>query len=144
MRGTLVGSTSPSQFREIRHHLPTDETTHQCCRREKPIVGSQHGEYRRNAHVQKDVDPFRSHYLNNRYPEGIAELDRLSASSFHHSSSYHRSLRPKETDHPSAQSTARASLNGSTKLRFCTSLFLRDEEMFFSWGRCRRSKVDIS
>ena len=118
MRGTSVGSTGPSQFRESRPHLSTDETTHHYCRRAKPTVGSQHGEYRRNSHVRKDVDPFKSHYLNDRYPEGIAELDRLSASSCHHSSNYRRSLRPEETDHPSAQSTARASLNSSTRVRF--------------------------
>ena len=70
------------------------------------------------AHVRKYVNPFKSHYLNNRYPKGIAELDRLSASSYHHSSSYRRSLRPEETDHPSAQSTARASLNGLTRVHF--------------------------
>ena len=113
-----MGSIGPSQFRESRHHLSSDEMTHQCCRRAKPIVGSQHGEYHRNSHVQKDVDPFKSHYLNNRYPEGIAKLDRLSASSCYHSSSYSRSLRPEETNHPSAQSIARASLNGSTRVCF--------------------------
>ena len=113
-----MGSTGPSQLRESRHHLSIDETAHQCCRRAKPTVGSQHGKYSRNAHVQKDVDPFKSHYLNDRYPEGITELDRISASSCHHSSSYRRSLCPKETDYPFAQSTARASLTAFTRVHF--------------------------
>ena len=110
-----MGSTGPSQFRESQNHLPIDEMTHQCCRTEKPIVGSQHGEYSRNAHVRKDVDPFKSHYLNNRYPEGIAELDLLSASSCHHSTNHCRILCPEKTNHPVAQSTARASMIDSTE-----------------------------
>ena len=100
-----MGSIGSSQLGESQHYFPTDETTHQCCRRAKPVFGSQHGEYCRNAHVRKDVDPFKSHYLNDQYQEGIAELERLSASPFHHSSSDYQNLRPKETDHPSAQST---------------------------------------
>ena len=117
MRGSSMGSTGPSQLRESQHHLPTDEMTHQCCRRAKQLVGSQHGEHRRNAHVQKDVDPFKSHYPNNRYPEGIAELDRLSASPCHHSTNHCRSLRPEKTNHPVAQSPVRPSMIDSTEFQ---------------------------
>ena len=118
MAGTSVGSTGPPQFRASRHPLSSNEMTHHCCRRTKPTVGSQHGKHSRNDHVRKDVDPFKSYNLNDRYPEGITELDRLSASSGHHSSSYRRSLCPKETDHSVTQSPARASLIASTRVCF--------------------------
>ena len=124
--------------------FPTDEMTHQCCRRAKQLVGSQHGEHRRNAHVRKDVNPFKSHYLNNRYPEGIAELEWLSASSCHHSTSHCRSLRPEETNHPSAQSTIRASLNGSTRVHFLYLPISSGRRNVLFVGDMYKDQVDIS
>ena len=112
-----MGSTGPSQLRESRHHLATDETTHQCCRRAKQLVGSQHGEHRINSHVRKDVDPFKSHYLNDRHPESLTKLDRFSASPSHHSTSHCRSLRPEKTNHPVAQSPVRPSMIDSTEFQ---------------------------
>ena len=118
MRGSSVGSASPSKLREGRQHLSADETTPRCCRRTKPTVGSQHGAHCRNAHGRKDVDTIKPNYSKDRHPESLADMDRFSASSGHHSSSHCRGMRPEEADYSSAQSTAGAKLKDSTKSSF--------------------------
>ena len=43
----------------------------------------------------------------------------------------------EKTDYQTSQPTT---INSKGQKEFCTSLFLRDEETFCSWGRCWRSK----
>ena len=134
-----MGATGSSKPRKGRCHLPPDEMTHRCSSRSKPSFRPQYGENSRSPHFRKDVSPIKFNNINDRHPKRFTKLDGLSASPCHHSSGHRRSLRPEETNHPSAQSTAIAIFNGSTELHFCTSLFLLDEETFCSWGRCRTS-----
>ena len=140
MSSSSVGATGSSKPRKGRCHLPPDEMTHRRSRRVEPSFRPQYGENRRSPHFRKDASPIKFNNINDRHPKRFTKLGRLLASSGYHNSNYHRSLCPKETDHPAAQSPARASLTASARVHFCTSLFLRDEETFCSWGRCRRSK----
>ena len=137
-RSTLVGATSSSQLRESRHHLPIDETTHRHSRRAEPVSGPQHGKDSRSPHLGEDVGPVQLNHINHRHPESFAELDRFPTSPRHNSPNHRRSLCTEKTDHQTSQPT-KITIETSQK-QFCTSLFLRDEETFCSWGRCRRSK----
>ena len=120
---------------KCRCHLPLDEMTHRHSSRAEPSFRPQYGENRRSPHFRKDVSPIKFNNINDRNPKIFTNLDGLSASPCHHSSDHRRSLRPEETNHPSAQSTAIAILNVLTELHFFVPpCFFRTKKHFVRGG----------
>ena len=140
---TSVGAPSYPQLGKSWHHLPADEMTYWDCKGEGPVYGSQHGEDSWSLHFIEDVDLIRLDQTHHRHPENIAKLDRFPTSHSSDSPSNCRSLCTKKTDHQTSQPMMIKAQNNDYLDRqgnFGTSLGLRDEETFCSWGRCWRSK----
>ena len=116
--------------------------TYRDCRGEGPIYVSQHGENHRSLHFRKDVDLINPDHTYHQHPEYFAKLDTFPTSPRSNSTSHCRSLCTAATDHQTSQpmKTRQITVTLETRGIFCTSLFLWDEEMFCSRGRCRRSK----
>ena len=138
-----MGAASYPQFRKSKHHLSIDKMTYRDCIGEGPIYGSWHGEDSRSLHIRKDVDPIKPDHTYHQHPKDSTKLDRFPTSPRSNSTSHCRSLCTEATDHQTSQpmKTRQIIVTIETRGIFCTYLFLRDEETFCSWGRCRKSKL---
>ena len=96
----------PSQLGESRQHLSADEETPWYCGRTQSDVGPHHGNYCRNDNGREDVGPLKSYYSDHRHSESFADMDRLSTSACHHSTSNSRSLCAEKTNYSPAQPTS--------------------------------------
>ena len=117
--------------------------TYRDCRGEGSVYGSRHGENSRSLHFRKDVDPIKLDHTHHRHTQTIAELDRFPTPSSSDSPNNRRIMRIENTDHQTSHPIHLKHKNNDYLDRqgsFCTSMFLRDEETFCSWGRCWRSK----
>ena len=141
MGSTSLGVSSHPKLRKIRYHFPANETTHRDNKGKGPVYGSRHGKNSWNFHSKENVDLIKSDYTNHWHRENIAELDGFPTSAGSNSWSNCRSLCTEKTNHQSSQ-PIKTKAQGMTTYRdkeiFGTSLFLRDEVTFCSWGRCWR------
>ena len=93
-------------------------------------------------HPRKYIHSVKHHNIDYRHLESTTELDKISTSTGHYSRSNCGNMHAETTNHLTTQSM-KTNNTRSNYLRQCIvevpPLFLRDEEIFCSWGRCWRS-----